>query len=92
LEPVDLRSFWQAEAGDFTPWLAQAENLRLLSDTLGMDLEREGVEVPLGPYKADIVARDISSNTSVIIENQHAALAHRKLRSGPDVPDRLQPQ
>jgi hypothetical protein len=79
LEVVDLRSFWADEAGDFTPWLAQSENLSLLSATLGMELEREGVEVHVGQYKADIVARDISSNARVIIENQLEKTNHDHL-------------
>ena len=65
LEPIDLRTFWADEARDFTPWLATVENLDVLSSTLGFDLEREGVEVPVGPYKADIVARDLTSGNRV---------------------------
>lgn len=40
LEQVSVRSVWPKEAGDFTPWLA--ENVELMSDALGMDLELEG--------------------------------------------------
>ena len=39
LEPVDLRTIWPDEARDFTPWLAQEENLRRLSDALNLELE-----------------------------------------------------
>jgi hypothetical protein len=70
LQQVELRKFWTDEARDFTPWLAQEENLDLLSVTLGMDLELEGIEVLVGPYRADILARDIVSGSKVIIENQ----------------------
>ena len=41
LQPVDLRSVWNSEAADFTPWLAGEENLALLGDTIGLDLELE---------------------------------------------------
>ena len=39
LEKVDLRDIWVTEAGNFTPWLAQEDNLQLLSETLNIDLE-----------------------------------------------------
>src|SRR4051794_28418105 len=79
LEPIDLRTFWADEARDFTPWLATVENLEVLSSTLGLDLEREGVEVPVGPYKADIVARDLTSGNRVIVENQLEKTNHDHL-------------
>ncbi len=70
LVAIDVRSAWNDEARDFTPWLAQEENLALLSDTLDMDLELQGIEVPVGPYSADIVTRDANSDRTVVIENQ----------------------
>lgn len=79
LEPVNLREYWPDEAKDFTNWLSKAENLGQLSDTLGLDLELEGVEVWVGPYKADIVARDASSDTRVVIENQLEKTNHDHL-------------
>jgi hypothetical protein len=39
LKPVDLRTIWPDEAGDFTPWLAQEENLLRLSDALNLEPE-----------------------------------------------------
>jgi hypothetical protein len=38
LEKVDLRQIWQNEGQDFTPWLAQKENLELLGDAIGIEL------------------------------------------------------
>ncbi len=65
LVPVDLRNHWLDEARNFTPWLARTENLELISlFGLNMDLELEGIEVPVGPYKAVIVARAVSSDSS----------------------------
>ena len=35
---VDLREAWPHEAGDFTNWLCEDENLQLLSDEIGIDI------------------------------------------------------
>ena len=52
---VPLREFWEGEASDFTPWLAREENIRLLSETVRMELEVEGTEIKVGPFEADIL-------------------------------------
>ena len=79
IQKVDLREVWTDEARDFSPWLAKPENLALLSETLDMELELEGTNVPVGPYWADIVANDNSSNYKVIIENQLGKTNHDHL-------------
>ena len=68
LVSADLRKAWSHEAHDFTPWLAK--NLDCLSGVIGLDLDLEGCEVQVGPYRADIVANDPSDGTRVLIENQ----------------------
>ncbi len=70
LERVDLRNIWQTEASDFTPWLAQDENLEILGDTLGLTLELEAQERSVGPFRADILCKDRGADTWVLIENQ----------------------
>ena len=57
LEPVELRNIWTSEAADFTPWLARPENLSVLDETLGIDLELEAQERSVGPFRADIQVR-----------------------------------
>jgi len=79
LEQVEIRAFWEDEARDFTPWLAGEQNLALLSSAIGIDVELQGTEVPVGPYKADIVARDSSSDSRVVIENQIEKTNHEHL-------------
>lgn len=82
LERVDLRLAWPHEAAAFTPWLASEEGLRLLGDALGIDLERQAEEHPVGPFNADILARrtDIPDERHlVVIENQLEATNHRHL-------------
>ena len=70
LERVDLRTIWTTEAGDFTPWLALPENLEVLAETLGFDLELEAKEKEVGPFRADIICRDIGTDAWVLVENQ----------------------
>ena len=77
LEPAKVREYWLDEARDFTPWLAKEENLDLLGETIGMSLELVGKEMPVGPFKADIVARE--DENTVIIENQLDATDHKHL-------------
>ena len=55
LESVDLRQVWITEAGDFTPWLAKEENVALLSEAIGIELEVEAMEKDVGPFRADIL-------------------------------------
>ncbi len=68
LVDVELRDAWPNESTNFTPWLA--ENLSRLSEVIGIELELEGTEVAVGQYWADILARDLQTDTRVLIENQ----------------------
>lgn len=65
---VNLREVWPNEATDFTPWLA--ENLSLLGETLGLDLELQTREAPVGEFSLDILAREVGTDRPVVIENQ----------------------
>lgn len=79
LEQVELRSVWLREAGDFTPWLAREENIALLADTLALELEVEMQEKDVGPYRADIVCKDTTDGSLVLIENQLEKTDHTHL-------------
>lgn len=79
LEKVDLRIVWTHEANHFTPWLAQENNLALLGDTIGLDLELSSREQSVGPYRADIVCKDTITDSWVLIENQLERTDHTHL-------------
>lgn len=70
LEKIELRDTWRTEAQDFTPWLARVENLSLLAESLGMELEIEAQERNVGPFRADILCKDLLDGSWVLIENQ----------------------
>ena len=79
LKKVELRDIWRSEAQDFTPWLAKPENLLLLGETLSIDLELEAVEQNVGPFRADILCKDISNESWVLVENQLERTDHTHL-------------
>lgn len=79
LEKIDLRDIWRTEDQDFTPWLAREENISLLADTLGLELEVEAQEKEVGPFRADILCKDIRNDSWVLIENQLERTDHRHL-------------
>lgn len=79
LTKVELRQAWANEARDFTPWLAQPENLALLGEAIGIELECESQEKPVGPFSADILCKDTANDTWVLIENQLERTDHTHL-------------
>ncbi len=82
LEAVELRKVWTDEAQDFTPWLAKEENLSVLSETLGINLEFEAKEIRVGDFQADILCRDPENPENemrVLIENQLEETDHKHL-------------
>lgn len=79
LEKVSLREAWSNEASDFTPWLAEEENLKLLGEAIGLDLELEAQEKQVGPFRADILCKDPATDGWVLIENQLEKTNHTHL-------------
>jgi hypothetical protein len=79
LSRVDLCDIWVSEATDFTPWLARPENLVFLGETLGIDLELEAQEKAVGPFRADILCKDIGTGVWVLVENQLERTDHSHL-------------
>jgi Domain of unknown function (DUF4268) len=77
IEKLQLKHLWSGESTHFTPWLS--ENLIVLAEKLGMDLELENVEASAGDFSVDIRARDLSTGHLVVIENQFGNIDHKHL-------------
>lgn len=77
LSQVPPHAVWPHEALDFTPWLL--DNADVLSDVLGMDLELEAAEHPIGGFSLDLIGKDRASGERVIIENQLETSNHGHL-------------
>jgi hypothetical protein len=79
LKKIDLREAWKHEAHEFTKWLAQEENLRLLADEIGFELKLIQVEAAVGDFNADILAEEENTGRKIIIENQLEVTNHSHL-------------
>jgi len=77
LRKVKLRDVWEHEAKDFTPWLAA--NADVLGEVLGLDVEFTQSEQQVGPYAVDIIGRDLTHNSVLIVENQLEKTNHTHL-------------
>jgi hypothetical protein len=81
LKDIGLRAAWRDEAVNFTPWLA--DNLDRLGSVVGLDLELIEAEAGLPShddgFSADILARNLTDDTNVLVENQLEGSDHRHL-------------
>jgi hypothetical protein len=77
LTKVDARSIWQHEARDFTPWLL--ENGDLLAEVLGIELDLQLAEHPVGGFSLDLLGTDLTNSCPLIVENQLEPSDHSHL-------------
>lgn len=76
IERISVRDVWPSEAEHFTPWRAGTQNLDLLGEALGIDLALEKREKNIGPYRADLVLKQVNTDNWVLIENQLELAKH----------------
>src|SRR5205823_4837862 len=55
------------------------DNVQLLADALGIEIEIEGIEVAVGDFAADLHGRDLVHDRPVVIENQLEPTNHDHL-------------
>ena len=77
IEEVPLRQYFPREDTSFTPWLK--DNIKLLGDTIGIDITDPEIEVPIGSYRLDILAQESDSDRKIVIENQFGEANHDHL-------------
>jgi hypothetical protein len=79
LKKIDLREAWKHEANDFTRWLSQEENLRLLGDEIAYEIVLVQTEAAVGDFNVDILAEEENTKKKIIIENQLEITNHDHL-------------
>jgi hypothetical protein len=76
---INPRDIWKHEALDFTKWLAKEENISVLCEELGIEIENIKAEAAAGRYNVDIIGDESYSKRKVIIENQLEPTDHKHL-------------
>lgn len=76
---VDLRQYWKHEALEFTKWLAEPDNVELLSDAVGIGIVVTQTEASVGRFNVDILAEEENTGRRIIIENQLEITDHSHL-------------
>jgi len=79
VEIKDLRVVWPHEALDFTPWLAEEDNITLLADAIGLDITVDETESGVRNFNVDIYAKETGTDRKIIIENQLEDTNHEHL-------------
>lgn len=75
----DLKKVWKHEELDFTPWLAEPDNLQLLGEATGLSLSLVERESAVQDLSVDILCTEDETGYSVIIENQLEQSDHKHL-------------
>lgn len=79
LKKVELRTVWKNEPNNFTKWLAISENLSLLGEEIGIEINLIKTEANVGKFNVDILAEEENTGRKIIIENQLEKTDHSHL-------------
>jgi hypothetical protein len=71
---ANIRDIWPHERYDFSAWLL--ENSDALADVLGVELELDQAEEPVGDFSLDLLGRDLTNGAVLMVENQLEATDH----------------
>lgn len=76
---MDLRTAWKNEEYDFSAWLAEQDNLAMLSEEIGIEIRLVKTEAEVGKFSLDILAEEEATGRKIIIENQLETTNHDHL-------------
>lgn len=74
LQTVDAKTYWGEEPTKFVTWLAQEGVIKMLGQTLDMELELLDQMALLKSVDADIICKDLLSDSPVLILNEFEAV------------------
>jgi len=75
---VNLNEIWEDEP-DFSNWLSEEENLKELSNLVGINMTLNKREFAVGSFRGDIFATEEGTGKKIIIENQFNKTDHDHL-------------
>ena len=77
LQESDVRRIWPRETEDLSPWMK--EHIDVLNEALGLLIEIEEQESPVGSFRLDLAGNDGLTQKPVVIENQFGKTDHDHL-------------
>ena len=77
LDDQEIRRLWPNEERDLSPLVR--ENIDLLNETLGLQIDIEEAESPVGSFRLDLAGSETTTQRPVVIENQYGSSDHDHL-------------
>ena len=77
LSEQDVRKIWPREERDLSPWIKSSADE--LSSELGLEIQFDEAEGPVGNFRLDLAGRDSLTRKPVVVENQFGKSDHAHL-------------